>query len=156
MYLDKAKARFQDLEQLNRDIYKNQPCSPKEVERLEHDLKLKLPEAYREFLLWCGHGCGFLISDRYFWGGVRGASYRELLEEEMKIQNLPMTLIPSDAIVFYVNQGGYVYAFILTSEGDNPPVHTFWDDQLRWNHADSIEQFCLERIETALKLAKGR
>lgn len=155
MYLDKAKARFQDLEQLNRDIYKNQPCSPEEVERLEEDLKLKLPEAYREFLLWCGNRCGFLRSDRYFWSDVKD-SHREWLEETMEIHNLSMTLIPSDAIIFYVNHGGYVYAFICASEGDNPPVHAFWDGQLLWTHDDSIEKFCLESIETVLKLAKGR
>ncbi|MGG6298063.1 SMI1/KNR4 family protein [Leptolyngbya sp. AN02str] len=154
MYLDKAKSRFQELEQINRDIYKNCPCSLEEVELLEHDLKLKLPGAYREFLLWCGNRCGFLDSDRYFWSDVKD-SHREWLEEAMEILNLPMTLVPSDAIIFYVN-GGYIYAFIRASEGDNPPVHEFRNGQLLWNYVDSIEQFCLERIETALRLAKGR
>lgn len=73
----------------------------------------------------------------------------------MEILNLPMTLIPSDAIIFYVNHGGYVYAFICASEGDNPPVHELRNGQLVWNQTDTIEQFCLDRIETALKLAKG-
>lgn len=156
MYLDKAKARFQDLEQLNRDIYANKPCSLEEVERLEKDLKLKLPEAYREFLLWCGNRCGFLISDRYSWDGVRDSHHREWFEETMENYNLPMSLIPSDAIIFYAAHGGDSYAFIRASEGDNPPVHVFRGGQLLWNHDDSIEQFCLRKIEIALMLAKGR
>ncbi|MBD1912966.1 MULTISPECIES: SMI1/KNR4 family protein [unclassified Leptolyngbya] len=155
MYLEAAKARFQELEQLNKDIYKNRPCSLEEVELLENDLKLKLPDAYREFLLWCGNRCGFLDSDRYFWSDVKD-SHREWFEEAMEEYNLPMTLISLDAIIFFAAHGGYIYAFIRASEGDNPPVHELRNGQLIWNHADSIEQFCLERIETALRLAKGR
>jgi len=34
------------------------PCTEKEISELEKQIGLKLPEAYKEFLLWSGKGLG--------------------------------------------------------------------------------------------------
>ena len=39
-------------------------CNNEELKTLERELKIVLPNAYKEFLLWCGRGAGQFI----IWG----------------------------------------------------------------------------------------
>jgi SMI1 / KNR4 family (SUKH-1) len=51
-YLTKAKILY--TKGLPTNASRVLPCSESEVALLEQELSIKLPEAYREFLLWLG------------------------------------------------------------------------------------------------------
>src|SRR5207248_219520 len=117
MYLDAVKTRLEKLQQRFPfvDPEKIVPCTEEEVRKLEQQVGLKLPQAYREFLLWMGHNGGGLLqgSDCFYQHLPRiqkGAV--ELLEED----GFPDPL-PADAFVFLMHQG-YQFDFFRVSEGD--------------------------------------
>ena len=58
IYLNRAKKQFQILQESRKGSSETFPCSEKEVQKLEKNLGLRLPEAYKEFLLWIGAGGG--------------------------------------------------------------------------------------------------
>jgi hypothetical protein len=122
MYLEKVKARLEELHlaQLDKII----PCTEEEVRTLEQEVGLSLPAAYREFLLWMGHGTDGLL---------RGSDclYEDLILLQrdavglMKEDDYPEPL-PEDAFVFLMHQG-YQFGFFRTSEGDDPPVYRYYE-----------------------------
>lgn len=98
------------------------PCSVDEVVHLEKKLKITLPSAYKEFLLWMGHsGAEFLRgSDCFYKNLLQLKNWAvELLEEN----NFPETL-PSEAFVFFMHQG-YQFGFFKLTEGDDPPIYYY-------------------------------
>jgi hypothetical protein len=117
MYLDAVKARVKEL-----DLFKPGevlPCTEKEVQDLERGAGLALPQAYREFLLWMGHGAG------EFWRGSH-CFYQDLeplssWADAMLEHNKSAEKLPKDAFVFLMHQG-YQFLFFRTSEGEDPPV----------------------------------
>ncbi|UBF29093.1 SMI1/KNR4 family protein [Kovacikia minuta CCNUW1] len=83
MYLEKAKQRYQDLNQLlNRDN-DVKPCTPDQVSSLEQHLGLSIPKVHQEFLLWMGQGSKYFDSDNCrlsdVWDGRETAT--EIMEE---------------------------------------------------------------------------
>lgn len=149
MYLDRAKERFQELNQLLKIPMSVHPCTVEQVRKLEENIKLKLPKAYQEFLLWMGNGGGFFASDSFSWEKV-GNVNRDLAIELLNENNY-LGSLPDDAIVFIFYHGGYRFAFIREGEGDNPPVHVFQEKvpvaELIWNYSTTIEEHCLKTIE---------
>jgi hypothetical protein len=146
MYFSKAKEHLQRLLQ-KKPQYDVIPCSLDDVQNLEDHLRLHLPEAYREFLLWTGGGGGFLAGEEFDWERVRDDN-RDKAVGIMQFYNYPNSL-PDDAIVFLVYQALNAFAFIRVSEGDDPPVHMFGErepgnDQMVWNCCRDLEEFCLK------------
>ena len=120
MYLDKAKARFAELKPLERAGVT--ACTEQEVAALEQQLNVRLPGAYREFLLWMGKDGGDLL---------RGTdcSYEiipklEPWAVELLAENGLSHLLPGDAFVFLMHQG-YQFMFFRLSEGEDPAVYHF-------------------------------
>jgi hypothetical protein len=109
-----------------------QPCTPEEIFDLEKRLGFGLPPAYREFLLWMGHGAGSFWSERE---GVQNAFYAKIKPYmrtrllRMMRQDVPPghTLLPDDAFVFWRADFG-VSMFLRLSEGDDPPIYIYRGD----------------------------
>ena len=109
-------------QRMKKDSVGRIPCSSEEVTQLEEHLKIKLPRAYREFLLTMG---------KYFGPSCVGTEccyddLFDLLETAEKIlifNKLPISL-PNDAFVFTMHQG-YQFGFLRLSEGDDPPIYWY-------------------------------
>ncbi len=124
MYLDQArdalsKAGFVGSSEIH-------GCTPEEVRALEESIGHTLPLAYKEYLLWMGHGAGrFLAGSSVFYEDLpdRRESAEDLLNE-----NSVSLGLPSDAFVFYGHQG-YQFMYFRLSEGDNPPVYYYGEGE---------------------------
>ncbi len=120
MYLDEVKARFEQLHLVRSE--KIIPYTEDEIRMLEQQLGLPLPGAYKEFLLWIGHGAGgFLRGSDCFYDHLprlRAWAMRLLWE------NGYAEPLPEDAFVFYMHQG-YLFYFVRVGEGDDPPVYFY-------------------------------
>jgi len=104
---------------------KLQPCTASEVEALEAKIGLKLPAAYREFLLLMGHGAGkYMLGSDCFYRHLdaihKGAL--ELIEEH----ELPE--MPPNAFVFWMHQG-YMFAYFLIDDNPDPHVYFFTEGE---------------------------
>ena len=158
MHLDKAKQRYQELYQMRENRFSVRSCSEEGINELENRLGLKLPAAYKEFLLWTGGG-GELFGGHQF--SVSHVQFNREDAIEILEDNHASESLLKDAIVFFIRQGGYAFAFIQSSEGDTPPVHYFHpvriskdlplESKIIWNYSPNLEEFCLETINSFIR-----
>ena len=106
------------------DLVNVLPCSQADILRLEEQFEIKLPAAYREFLLWVGRGGGQFLQKQYRYDvlGVISSAAREILESR-----LPGVTLPSKALVIALDIDESFY-FIPSNEGDDPRVFIFMDE----------------------------
>ncbi len=124
-YLDAVQQQF-EASILNREPL--EPCTEDEVHALEQELGFPLPAAYREFLLWMGHGAGrFLRGSDVFYAELEGL--RESAIDLLRENDIDINL-PNDAFVFFMHQG-YMFYFVRMSEDSDPPVYGFCEGQSR-------------------------
>src|SRR5260221_3627870 len=150
MYLSEAKKRLDELQ----TIYPANvaPCREGEVLALERRVGRALPGAYKEFLLWMGHGSTgvFRGTDCFYYDlPVIGPGAIELLQEDAFPEPLP-----ADAFVFLMHQG-YQFAFFRLSEGEDPPVSYYYEGAkggLLFPVTAHFSEFLLLEIETYAKL----
>ncbi len=127
------------------------PCSNDEINQLEEDLGVKLPQIYREFLYWTGHGAdAFLQGEDCFYEHLPQIQQwaKDLLKENRFSQ-----VLPDDAFVFLMHQG-YQFSFFRLSEGDNPPTYSYCEGQEETGFVkshDKFSDFLGAEIELALK-----
>jgi hypothetical protein len=96
------------------------PCTSDEIKALEQHIAFKLPAVYKEFLAWMGHGAGsFLRCLDCFYPSLA------LLQQEahaMLTTDACSSTLAEEAFVFALVPGEG-FAYILPSEGDDPPVY---------------------------------
>lgn len=118
--LAREKKRLQALDMIPaRDLL---PCTEQEVSALEQQLGYRLPLAYREMLLWIGHGAGPLMHDLdCFYEQLVGLQQRA---RHMLSEHACRLPLPEDAFVFFLSQDS-CFSFIRASEGEDPPVYVY-------------------------------
>ena len=130
-----------------------QGCTSEEIDRLEKLAGIRLPKAYREFLLAIGRRAGKLFqgTDILFpaLDGVRDAAIHLLHENGETFR------LPSDAFVFSMHQG-YEFDYFIASQGDDPPVYQYVEGSgspaLIW---PSFSEFLRESIALHAQAASG-
>jgi SMI1/KNR4 family protein SUKH-1 len=100
-------------------------CSMREVAKIETFFSVKLPLAYREFLVSMGKDAGtFMKGSSVFYNEIfelKEGSIELLKEDNFKP-------LPGNAFVFWMHQG-YQFAFFNLDEGDNPPVYFYYQGE---------------------------
>ncbi len=97
------------------------PCREAEVVELEEQLTSRLPQAYREFLLWMGHNSSAFLE--------RMLSYRHMFtaksfEHRFLEEKAPHIKLPEDALPIAFDPSQTLW-FLRLGEGDNPKVYVF-------------------------------
>jgi hypothetical protein len=114
------------------------PCTLEEIIAIEKTFKIKLPQAYQDFLLTMGHSGGdFLKGSDCFYKQL------PLLKEwaiELLEENNFTEPLPDDAFVFFMHQG-YQFSFFRLSEGDNPPIYFYYEGQKETNFLKTHDYF---------------
>lgn len=118
MYLEKAKVQLEQLQFRTGDLV---PCTPDEVQALEHRIGHVFPAAYREFLLWAGRSFMPLRGSEYTCQSL--PHLQKDVVEWLQEDGFPQAL-PADAFVFLTHQG-YAFTFFRFGEGDDPAVYSY-------------------------------
>ncbi len=95
-------------------------CTAGEVKALEQQIGYALPVAYKEFLTWMGHGAGSFL--RYLDCFYPSLAPLQQTARAMLTTDACRSTLADDAFVFTLISGEG-FAFIRTSEGDDPPVY---------------------------------
>ncbi len=123
MYLDKAKAT---VEQFNLVLPGSiVPCTIEEVEGVEKQFGVKLPAAYKEYLLWMGRAANrFFIGINCFYEDLE--DNRSTAVEILKRDNL-WNEFTQDAF-FFSMYDQFQFHFFKLSEGDDPRVFHYMEN----------------------------
>jgi len=120
MFLDTIKTRYQAL-----GCAPTRGCTPAEIRLLAQHLDRTLPAAYAEFLAWAGHDAGdlfFLDAEEYTYADI--PEFQTVAQNDLTESGMTFSL-PDDAIVIQL-AFPLQFAFIRSSEGDDPPVYEFY------------------------------
>jgi hypothetical protein len=115
-------------------------CTLAEVQKIEDSFGVKLPLAYKEFLLQMGKGAGrFMAGSSIFYDEIFELEYfaKELLDENS------FKSLPEKTFVFWMHQG-YQFAFFYLDQGDDPAVYNYCEGLTRGDFlkvSDSITKF---------------
>lgn len=124
-YLDSLKAKFAELRP--EDSERLVPCSEIDVSDLERKLSIKLPDAYREFLLWTGQTGGFLS---FTYCNCHNLQQLDVGAREILSQVKPSPHLPGKAFVFALDQSP-MFCFFRIGDGDDPKVYLFIEPGLK-------------------------
>jgi len=99
---------------------KGEPCDDWLVKDLEQQLGIKLPAAYKAFLLLAGHDFTPFHGSQY----TLDDDLSELQRNGQNIFRKDHEMLPLGSFVFFVHQG-FVIRFFLLEDGDDPPVFEY-------------------------------
>ena len=113
---------------------------------METRYSVQLPAAYKEFLKIAGReAADFMVGTEFYYRdlfGLREAAEELLMENEEDFR------LPDNAFVIEMHQG-YQFCYLLTAEGENPPVYSY-NEALRPRHALLWPTY-LEYLDEAVK-----
>jgi hypothetical protein len=146
MYLTRAKQKFKQFCQ-EHPGYVLEPCSQAEIKKYEEMLDCKFPNAYKEFLEWMGKDTGGFMC--YYFFRLSGLPRNKEDALELMHEDEYKEEFPEDAIVFAWGSDAFDFFFIRASEGDDPPIHHYWQGKgVRWNAFSNIEEFVITYISS--------
>lgn len=121
------------------------PCRSWEVDDIEKEYGITLPQAYKDFLLLMGKKAGrFMVGSSVFYDEL---FFLKSWANELGTENdLPPLL--DDAFPFWMHQG-YMVAYFITTEGDDPPVYSFAEGKDHKGYvldSMSVTEFFLKKL----------
>jgi hypothetical protein len=105
------------------------PCDEFDIQDLEQQLAVKLPAAYKAFLMIAGNGFSPFEGSHY----ALEDDLAELQRAGKRIIETGGKTAPDYTIAFFVHQG-FVTRFFFLNDGDDPPVF------------ECVEHSCVEQI----------
>jgi len=120
MYLDNLKSRVFTSPHFHSVTFIG--CSDDEIREIERQLKLSLPEAYKEFLRWMGKDGGPVLkgSDCFY----KHLPHLRAWADELLEENNLSGILPENSFVFFMHQG-YQFAFMYPEDSENPPIYYY-------------------------------
>jgi hypothetical protein len=122
-------------------------CSEADIADIESRSNVKLPVAYRDFLLALGRSSEDFFSDVSF-------VYPTIRDDQKSITNILGTFkLPASAYVFMVRND--LILFFDIKDGDDPPVYRYVQgDQATEKAADTFSEFLTDYLLTEIKMRK--
>lgn len=170
MYLDRAKELVEELGYIRPECIF--PCTEAEVEEFEIALGVKIPLAYREFLMWGGKGMGKIMqgSDDFYYYEPMYSQLRKIMQSDNKSHDyqtdepyvgrimarellLENKLDPSpidNQVILIFSHQGYQFAYIRADEGENPPVYYYIEGQKSTTPIKQHEHYS-DYLETVIR-----
>ncbi|PZR09699.1 MAG: hypothetical protein DI539_21710, partial [Flavobacterium psychrophilum] len=101
------------------------PLYESDVDSIEKECNVKLPGAYKEFLLYMGRGAGrYMIGSDVFYDKMLHLQFwAEELAKENNLQPLP-----PGSFTFWMHQG-YRAAYFMTGDGEDPAVYFYSEEK---------------------------
>lgn len=179
MYLDRAKELLKQLGYIRPECIF--PCTEGDIEEFEIALGVKIPLAYREFLMWGGKGMGTIMrgSDDFYYYEPMYSQMRKIMQNYNKSHdyqtdepylgrimarelllenNLDPSPIDNQVIIVFSHQG-YQFAYIRADEGENPPVYYYIEGQTlttpikkHQHYSDYLETVIRDALKWATKV----
>jgi hypothetical protein len=108
-----------------------EPCNENMIRDLEQQIDVKLPAAYRAFLLVAGRGFPTWQGSHHTFDDIMGLDDRRppLQSWGDSLLKRHGSRLPDGAFVFFIHQGAALEFFLLDG-GDNPAVFEWVDFQL--------------------------
>jgi len=126
------------------------PCTPEQIAEIEKLYSIKLPSAYRQFLLKMGaKGGRFLRGTDFYFGWL--PELRGFAEELMSEWDCDFALSQTD-FVFLVHQGNQ-FMYFDTTAGDDPPIYYYKQAEYKSQKVnDSFSNWLLCRVDEAIAM----
>ena len=127
-------------------------CTTEEIEQIRQAQNVeRLPEIYRQFLLYMGQGSGRLFAScDYTYGRLQ--SMKQELEHQIRVNHAQ--LLPPEAFVFLYDTAD-IYYWFCTNAGDDPPVFYHEDGHSDFvKIAESLTIFLTKSYEDAERLRR--
>jgi hypothetical protein len=100
-------------------------CARAEIAVLENRIGVRLPEAFTEYLLAMGNGCGSLMQGDEF--GIEGVEVAERVASEITTES-DCAWKPARRMLPFRQHHGYTFTFFYTDEdGNDPPVWAYME-----------------------------
>jgi hypothetical protein len=119
MYIKEAKKLVKELNFISPEDIK--PCTEQDIMDLEKNLGFKLPEAYKEFLLWAGHKLGKMFKEDLIY-------YNDVIQNNKALKfEIPNEgfVLPEDIFIIATDYSWLYIIFSFLKDGDNPPIYIY-------------------------------
>jgi hypothetical protein len=119
-------------------------CSQEQIDEVQRDLGLRLPRSYEAFLRFLGRdasqsvpklvGSGVGYPDAI---GLRAEAMDILVRYQDWKPDVEVFRLPDDAVVIMMHQG-YIFLFVRSSLGDDPPVELWLEGSAHSERSEII------------------
>ncbi len=117
----------------------------KVINKIERNFKIKLPELYKEFLLQMDFNGAWEGLDYYFHLGISDKFYTQRVANEILKYDKSKYYPLKNKLVITIHDE-YVFNFIPTNCGDNPPVYHYEQGQSSSKLLNSLKSLETEEI----------
>lgn len=133
-----------------------EPCDEWEVSDLEQHFQVKLPSAFKAFLMLAGKWFDPFVGSQYILERDGFYDAIELQQAAQRMLQRDGNKLLRDAFVFFVHQG-VALRFFLLNDGDDPPVFEYVEhDPPAKQVATRLSEFLLSEVRGLQELRSRR